>query len=282
MADPDAEQTIVFQGRPGAYSHLACTAARPDMTPRGLHSFDACFDAVQEGRAALAMLPVENSMAGRVADLHRLLPQRSLHIVGEHFQPVHHHLLAKPGTRLQDVKTVISHPQALAQCRHWLKAHELQPSAWQDTSSAAQAVAEGDDPTVAAIASGLAGELMGLQTLAEGIQDQSWNTTRFLIMAPRPLLPLPGGPCVTSCLFSVRNRAASLYKALGGFATNGVNLLKLESYQLGGFQWTQFAVDFEGRPTDPGIEHALEELEFFCTELRVLGTYAQHEFRRKG
>ncbi|MCB9680166.1 MAG: prephenate dehydratase [Alphaproteobacteria bacterium] len=271
---------VAFQGELGAYSHLACRAACPDHAVMPCPSFDAVFDAVEGGQAELGMLPVENSQAGRVADIHRLLPQRSLHIIGEHYQPVHHQLLGVPGATRAQVREARSHPQALAQCRTYLHRHAIKPVASRDTSGAALDVAALGDPGVAALASTLAGELAGLTVLDADIEDAADNTTRFLVMAESARDPgATAGPLVTSCLFRVRNIPAALYKALGGFATNGVNLHKLESYQLGGFRWAQFAIDFEGHPAVPAVARAMEELRFFSHELRVLGTYPAHPYR---
>jgi prephenate dehydratase len=278
----DHATTVAFQGSLGAFSHLACAMACPDVQPLPCGTFDEVFDAVEEGRASLGMIPVENSQAGRVVDIHRLLPERSLHIIGEHYLPVHHQLLALPGATLADLKVVRSHPQALAQCWHYLRARGLEAHAASDTAGAAKEVAELGDPRVGAIASTLAAEIYGLQRLDQDIHDAVGNTTRFLLMAPQPHDPGPNaGTVITSCLFRVRNLPAALYKALGGFATNGVNLLKLESYQLGGFAWTQFAIDLEGHPEHPLVANALAELEFFCEELRVLGTYPAHPARQQ-
>lgn len=275
------DRTVAFQGSLGAYSHLACTAAVPSLEATPCPTFEAVFDAVERGAADLAMLPVENSQAGRVADIHRLLPQRDLFIVGEHHQPVHHALLGLPGSDPRALRAVRSHPQALAQCRRYLERRGYDPVAARDTAGAAKEVAAGSDPSVGAIASVLAGETYGLEVLDERIEDALGNTTRFLIMARHPRDPGPdAGSLVTSCLFRVRNLPAALYKALGGFATNGVNLLKLESYQLGGtFEWTQFAIDLEGHPLHPPVAHALEELQFFSTDVRIQGTYAASPYR---
>lgn len=271
---------VAFQGARGAYSHLACRAACPDHTVLPCPSFDAAFDAVEGRQAEIAVLPVENSHAGRVTDIHRLLPQRDLFIVAEHFQPVHHQLLALPGTSLDQVREARSHPQALAQCRDYLAARNIRAIAATDTAGAAEEVAALGDPRVAAIASTLAGEIYGLQVLEADIEDDPDNTTRFLVMAPTPNDPgTRAGPLITTCLFRVRNIPAALYKALGGFATNGVNLHKLESYQLPGFRWAQFAIDFEGHTDVPAVARALEELSFFSHELHILGTYPAHPAR---
>ena len=271
---------IAFQGAPGAYSHLACRAAHPDHRAIPCGSFDEVFHIVERGEAELAMLPVENSAAGRVADIHRLLPQTTLHIVGEHFEEVHHQLLGLPGAPREGVRTVRSHPQALAQCRAYLQAHDLEPVAARDTAGAALSVVRDGDPTAAALASPLAAELHGLEILEANVEDNHDNTTRFLIMAQHPLrLPVEAEGLITSCLFRVRNLPAALYKALGGFATNHINLLKLESYQLERFTWTEFAIDFEGHQDSPAVRNALEELRFFCDKCRVLGTYRASTWR---
>ena len=274
---------VAFQGARGAFSHLACRAARPDHEVLPCKSFDAAFDAVEAGEAELAMLPVENSQAGRVRDIHRLLPERQLHIVGEHFQPVHHQLLGPPGAVLIDVREVQSHPQALAQCRLYLQAQKLQPVAVQDTAWAAYRVAEQGDPSIAAVASTLAAEMYGLDVLAADIEDAHDNTTRFLIMSRTPAAFDEADPeLITSCVFQVGNIPAALYKALGGFATNGINLLKLESYQLARFQWARFAIDFQGHPNSPAVRRALDELSYFTDDLRILGTYPADDFRGTG
>jgi prephenate dehydratase len=273
---------IAFQGSLGAYSHLACRAVAPGWDVVPCQTFDKVFDVVESGAADRAMLPVENSQAGRVADLHRLLPQRALFAVAEHYQPVHHMLLGLPGARLDQIRAARSHPQALAQCRHWLKRHDIEPEVGTDTAGSALEVLRRGDPTVAAIASSLAGELYGLNVLAAQIEDDPLNTTRFLLMGRElELPPLSDAPFITSLLFQIPHVPAALYKALGGFATHGVNLLKLESYQVGGtFTWTQFAVDIDGHPDLPAVARALEELRFFATHTRVLGVLRAAPERR--
>ncbi|MCB9665139.1 MAG: prephenate dehydratase [Alphaproteobacteria bacterium] len=271
---------VAFQGRPGAYSHLACRAVSPGHEPHPCDDFEDAFDAVERGVAELAVLPVENSRAGRVAEIHRLLPVRPLHVIGEHYQPVRHQLLGLPGATLEGLRRVRSHPQALAQCRVYLRERGLTPDAATDTAGAAGEILALGDPSIGAIASALAGELHGLLTLDDDVADAPDNTTRFLVMSRDALLPpREGDPVITSCVFRVRNLPAALYKALGGFATNGVNLVKLESYQLEGFQWTRFAVDMLGHPDDAPVARALEELRYFCEEFRVLGAYRAHPFR---
>jgi len=272
---------IAFQGAPGAYSDLACKAAAPDCTTLPCLSFEDVFAAVHEGRAELAMLPIENSVAGRVADMHRLLPEGGLHIIAEHYQPVVHHLLALPGAKLENIRQAHAHIQSLAQCRRWLRERGILPVVNVDNAMAAEFVAGSGDKTIAAIASSLAGELYGLQSLAEDIADKSNNTTRFLIMAKKPVIPDPGtGACVTTLVFRVRSVPAALYKALGGFATNGINITKLESYLVDGkFTAAQFYIDVEGHPEEQKLKNALEELAFFAHEIKILGTYPAHKFR---
>ncbi len=273
---------IAFQGMPGAYSHIACQAQFPDMDVLPCAQFEDAFAAVQTGRARLAMIPVDNSLAGRVADIHRLLPFSGLHIVGEHFERVNHHLLAVPGASLKTVKTVYSHVHALGQCRRFLRKHKLTPVIAADTAGSARDIADLDDPTIGAIASKLAGATYCLKSLAANIEDAAHNTTRFLIMArdPQHTRPKIGVKYVTTLVFRVRNVPAALYKALAGFATNGVNMTKLESYMVGGhFSATQFHADVDGHPSDRGLKLALEELRFFSKEVKILGAYPAHPFR---
>lgn len=278
-----SENVIAFQGVPGAYSDLACRAVHPAMDTLSCPSFEEALTAVREKRAQYAMIPVENSIAGRVADIHQLLPECGLKIIGEHYQRVVHHLLAPTGATMDSIKTVTSHIQALTQCRKFLKQHGYTPVTHNDTASAAQDVAKRKDPSVAAIASSLAGDIYGLNSLQGDIADMPDNTTRFLIMAREAMMPRPGSFCVTSLLFKVRSVPAALYKALGGFATCGVNLTKIESYLVGGrFDAAQFYVDVEGHPEDRPLQLALEELNFFASEVRILGTYPGHPFRRRG
>ena len=271
---------ISFQGEPGAYSHQACAEMYPDMEALPCNTFEEAVAAVKDGRADLAMLPVENSTYGRVADIHHLLPDTGLHIIGEYFVRVHINLLAVPGTKLAQVNHAMSHTVLLGQCRTFLKKHSIQPRTGADTAGSAQKVAEDGNPEVAALASQLAGEIYGLEALAENIEDNQHNTTRFLVMAPEPKFPA-GGDAMTTIVFQVRNIPAALYKAMGGFATNGVNMLKLESYMLGGtFTATQFYADIEGYPGDPAVDRALEELAYFTTHLDILGVYPMSEFRK--
>jgi prephenate dehydratase len=274
------EQTISFQGAFGAYSDLACRRVFPDLVTLPCAQFDDAFAAVRECRAQLAMIPIENSVAGRVADIHHLMPDSGLHIIGEHFDRVNHHLLAVPGAAVKTLRTVRSHVHALSQCRKLIRSLGLEAVVAADTAGAAAEVAARGDPTVAAIASELAGQIYGLVSLKENIEDAEHNTTRFLIMAREPTRPARGVSAVTTFLFRVRNVPAALYKALGGFATNGVNMTKLESYMVGGaFAATQFYADVEGHPEDRPLALALEELAFFSREVKILGVYPAHPLR---
>jgi prephenate dehydratase len=274
---------IAFQGEPGAYSDLACRSAFPKLGTLPCASFDEAFDAVQRGRARLAMIPIENSTAGRVADAHHLMPGSGLHIIGEWFQPVRHQLLAVKGATLKSIRTVQSHVQALDQCRRTTRRLGLRRVVGADTAGSAAEIAASGDVTRAAIASSLAAEIYGLRTLAANIEDVPGNTTRMLVLSRKPAPAKPGaGRTITTFVFQVRNVPAALYKALGGFATNGVNMTKLESYMLGGtFTATQFYVDVEGHPADANLALALEELRFFAKELRILGVYPAHPFRAR-
>ncbi|WP_181699929.1 prephenate dehydratase [Chthonobacter albigriseus] len=274
---------VVFQGEPGANSHLAALAVFPDGEAIPCPTFEDCFAALEGGGADLGMIPIENSVAGRVADIHHLLPTSSLHIIGEHFEPIHHQLMGLKGTRLSDLKSVQSHVQALGQCRQTLRSLGLAAVIGADTAGSARQIAERGDPSVGALASRLAAEIYGLDILKEDCEDAAHNTTRFVILSPeaRPA-PAQGTPTITSFVFRVRNMPAALYKALGGFATNGVNMTKLESYQLEGqFYASQFYADVEGHPEDQPLKFALEELAFFSHEVRILGTYPADPFREK-
>ena len=275
------ERTIAFQGAPGAYSQMACLDSCPEMEPLPCPTFHDTFAAVAEGRAKLAMIPIENSVAGRVADIHHLLPDAELYIVGECFQRVKHQLLAIAGATLEGLAVVHSHVQALSQCRVLVRELGLEEAVHADTAGAARDVAARGDPAHAAIASVLAAEIYGLDIVRADIEDAAHNTTRFVIMDRENTQAGPDGPPVmTSILFQVRNVPASLYKALGGFATNGVNIVKLESYQLGGsFNATQFYADVEGHPDHPAVARALDELDYFCAVLKVLGVYPAHAYR---
>jgi prephenate dehydratase len=270
----DPSRLIAFQGAPGAYSDLACRHVFPEMETLPCAQFEDAFAAVREGQAALGMIPIENSVAGRVADIHHLMPDSGLYIIGEHFEPVHHHLLALPGATLGAIKTVRSHVHALGQTRNFLRRNKLTAVVAADTAGAAAELAERRDPTVAAIASELAGKIYGLQSLAQNIEDAAHNTTRFMVMSREEKWAPQGGPIVTTFVFNVRNVPAALYKALGGFATNTVNMTKLESYMVGGnFTATQFYADVEAHPDDRPLQLALEELRFFSHEVKILGVY---------
>ena len=282
MARPDRPaNTIAFQGLPGAYSHLACRHVFPDMHALPSQTFEDMFAAVSDGRAKYAMTPIENSVAGRVADIHRLMPESGLFIVCEHFMRVNHHLLVAKRATLKTIKIVRSHVHALSQCRSMIRKLGLDAIVHADTAGAAKELADRDDPTEAAIASSLAGEIYGLKSLRANIEDADHNTTRFLVLARRAVARKRGsGPLVTSFVFRVRNVPAALYKALGGFSTNGVNITRLESYMVGGsFNATQFYADVEGHPEDLNLKLALEELAFFSHEVRLLGTYPADPFR---
>jgi prephenate dehydratase len=280
-ASPQRGQTIAFQGMPGAYSDLSCRHAYPGWSTLPCASFEATMQAVREGRAALAMLPCENSLAGRVPDIHRLLPDSGLHVVGEHFQRVEHCLLAPKGASVATLKRAHSHPMALGQVLRVLKELDLQAVIEADTAGAAKLIAERGGVEDAAIASALAAEVYGLEILRRNVEDEAHNTTRFYVMARAPLAPpFADGHWVTSFVFRVRNIPAALYKALGGFATNGVNMTKLESYMVNGaFTATQFLADVDGHPEEPGLRRALEELAFFSADLRILGTYPANPYR---
>lgn len=268
---------IAFQGEPGAYSHQACRNARPDMEALPCRTFEDAIETVRSGQADLAMLPVENSTYGRVADIHSLLPQSGLHIIEEAFVRVHINLLGVPGAELSDITHAKSHTVLLGQCKTFLQAHDIHRITGADTAGSARDVSEDGEKSMAALASPLAGEIYGLNALAEHIEDNSNNTTRFLIMSPKADLSRRGDRgMITSFVFQVRNIPAALYKAMGGFATNGVNMTKLESYQRGAsFSASEFYADIEGMPGDPGVDRALEELAFHSKWVRLLGSYAQ-------
>ena len=274
---------IAFQGEPGANSHLAARDAYPDMEATPCATFEDALTEVKTGKAKLAMIPIENSVAGRVADIHHLLPHSGLYIVGEHFERVRHQLLALPSAKVAGLKTVHSHIMALGQCRKAIAAMKLTPVTEADTAGAARHVSEAGDPTQAAIASKLAAEIYGLRIAKKDIEDAAHNTTRFVILAAKPARPKASDePVITTFVFRVRNVPAALYKALGGFATNGVNMTKLESYQLeGSFNATMFFADIEGHPDERPVRLAMEELGFYTSEINVLGTYPASPFRAK-
>jgi len=268
-------QKIAFQGELGAYGHEACVTARPDFAPLPCSTFESAIEAVRSGAADLGMIAVENSTYGRVADVHSLLPESGLHIVDETFVRVHINLLGKPDASLDDIKEAHGHPVILPQCGEFLRAHKITPRTSTDHALAAREVASGDDPSVAALASELAAEIYGLKVLARHIEDHARNTTRFLIMARAPDYTRRGtSGMMTSFVFRVRNIPAALYKAMGGFATNGVNMTKLESYMVGGeFTATQFYAEIEGHPDDANVQLAMEELGYFTDHLLVMGVY---------
>jgi prephenate dehydratase len=272
---------IAFQGLPGAYSDLACRTAYPKMTTLPCEAFETAMDAVRDGSADLAMLPCENSLAGRVPDIHHLLPDSGLFVVGEHFHRVEHCLLGVKGSTIGDLRRAHSHTVALGQVRRILRSLNLTPVVEADTAGAAQLVAQWGDKAEAAIASSLAAEIYGLDVLQTNVEDATHNTTRFYVMAKQPTTPNPDlAHLMTTFVFRVRNVPAALYKALGGFATNGVNMTKLESYMVGGhFTATQFLCDVDGHPEQPALRRALEELAFFSSEVRVLGVYPSAPFR---
>ena len=271
---------VAFQGEPGAYAHLAAREALPHAEAVPCPTFDEAAEAVRKGETDLCIIPVENSLMGRIADIHHLLPDAGLHIVGEHFLRIRHQLLGIKGAKLSGLKRVFSQGPALAQCLKLIRSQKLKAENWHDTAGAAHHIAELNDPTVAAIASALAGQLYGLEVLKANVEDESHNMTRFLIMSREPDDAPNEGKIITTFVFRVRNVPAALYKAMGGFATNGVNMTKLESYQLGGsFNATQFYADIEGHPEDRSVKLALEELAFFTSKLTVLGIYPASPLR---
>ncbi len=272
---------IAYQGEPGANSHIACRNVYPKGEPLALPSFEDVLAAVSDRQAEVAMIPIENSVAGRVADIHHLLPTAGLYIVGEYFLPIHFQLLGLRGARLDALRAVYSHVHALGQCRKIIRRLGLIPHSSGDTAGSAREVAEWKDPTKAALAPALAAEIYGLDILAADVEDEKYNTTRFVILSRESQWPKLGkGAAVTTFVFRVRNVPAALYKALGGFATNGVNMTKLESYMVEGeFTATQFLADVEAHPDEPALARAFEELAFFCKEFKILGVYPPHEFR---
>ena len=272
---------IIFQGERGANSDLACREAYPDYEPVPCPTFEDCFTALQNGDVDLGMIPIENSVAGRVADIHHLMPTSKLHIIGEWFLPIRNQLMAPKGATLETITSVQSHVMALGQCRKVIRDLKLKPVVAADTAGSAREISEANDPTRAAIASRLAAQIYGLNILKENVEDESNSTTRFVVLSPEKKWAEPGnGKVITTFVFRVRNLPAALYKAMGGFATNGVNMTKLESYMVGGnFFATQFYADVEGHPDDTALVHALEELAFFSKELTVLGVYPAHAYR---
>lgn len=278
---PVAIKKIAYQGEPGANSHIACREAWPAYEPVACRTFEDAFQAVSQRECGLAMIPIDNSVAGRVADIHHLMPKANLYIIGEHFLRVHHQLLIVPGADPKGLKSVYSHVHALGQCRNVIRELGLKAVVAADTAGSARELAEARDPTRAAIASELAAEIYGLDILRRDIEDEDHNTTRFVVLSADPHDAEPEeAPVVTSFVFRVRNVPAALYKALGGFATNGVNMTKLESYQVEGqFSATQFFADIEGHPSERNVRLALEELEFFTSYLRILGVYPASPYR---
>jgi prephenate dehydratase len=274
-------KTMAFQGEPGANSHIAIREAYPDYEPLPCRTFEDALNAIASGDAELGMIPIENSLAGRVADIHHLMPTAGLHIVGEWFLPIRNQLMAPKGATLAGLKLVESHVMALGQCRNFLRKLGVKTMVAADTAGAAREVAERGDKARAAIASTLAAEIYGLDILAPDIEDEAHSTTRFLVLSrERRWAPRDKGAVITTFVFQVRNIPAALYKALGGFATNAVNMTKLESYMIeGNFFATQFYADVEGHPDDHGLKLALDELNFFSEKIAILGVYPAHRFR---
>ena len=281
---PPKTNRISFQGEPGANSDTACRNMFPSMEPMPCPTFEDAFNAVESGKADLAMIPIENTIAGRVADIHHLLPESKLHIVGEYFLPIHFQLMVLPGVARSEIKTVHSHIHALGQCRKYIRKNGWKGVVAGDTAGAAKLVSEVGDRTMAALAPRLAAELYGLDTLEENVEDTDTNVTRFVVLTRSKEWverSSPEAPMMTTFMFRVRNVPAALYKAMGGFATNGVNMTKLESYQLGAFTATLFYADIEGHPEDPNVKLALEELKFFSREMRILGVYPRSQSREE-
>jgi len=281
MTSMTTQMTIAFQGEPGANSHIAIDEAYPGAKALPCATFEDALAAISSGEADLGMIPIENSVAGRVADIHHLLPKSNLFIIGEWFLPIHHQLMAPRGATLDGLKTVESHVHALGQCRNIIRKLGVRSIVAPDTAGSARAVAAAGDKTRAALAPKIAAGIYDLDILAEDVEDEHHNTTRFVILAREPKwTPRDSGATVTSFVFRVRNLPAALYKALGGFATNGVNMTKLESYMVeGNFAATQFFADVDGHPDDQNLAYALEELKFFSAELRIVGVYPAHPFR---
>lgn len=281
MVNKNSDNLVSFQGDLGAYSNLAAKQMFPDMEVLPCRTFEDALSAVDDGTVKYAAIPIENSVAGRVADIHYLIPHSNLHIIAEHFLRINHHLLVLPGTKLEDLKIVRSHEQALGQVRRTMDALGITREVYADTAAAAKHVSELGDPTIGAVASSLAGEIYGLESIKKDIEDASHNTTRFVVFSREPHKDLPKDePTMTSFIFQVRNTPAALYKVMGGFATNGINMTKLESYQLDGeICATQFYADVEAHPGDEGLKHAFDELAFFTSEYRILGSYPQSQYR---
>ena len=281
---PEKTNRIAFQGEPGANSDTACRNMFPDMEPLPCPTFEDAFNAVETGKADLAMIPIENTIAGRVADIHHLLPESKLHIVGEYFLPIHFQLMVLPGVRRDQIKTVHSHIHALGQCRKYIRKNGWKPVVAGDTAGAAKLVAELKDRTMAALAPALASTLYGLAIIEQNVEDTDSNVTRFVVLTRNRQWaerPSADARMMTTFIFRVRNVPAALYKAMGGFATNGINMTKLESYQLGAFTATLFYADIEGHPDDPLVKLALDELAFFSREMRILGVYPASQSREQ-
>jgi prephenate dehydratase len=279
---PEKTNRISFQGEPGANSDSACRDMYPGMKPLPCPTFEEAFNAVEAGKADLAMIPIENTIAGRVADIHHLLPESKLHIVGEYFMPIHFQLMVLPGVKRDEIRTVHSHIHALGQCRKYIRRNGWKPVIAGDTAGSAKLVSEVRDRTMASLAPRLAADLYGLDIIEENVEDTESNITRFVVLTRSKQWverPTPDARMMTTFIFRVRNVPAALYKAMGGFATNGVNMTKLESYQLGAFTATLFYADVEGHPDDPGVKNALEELRFFSKEVRILGVYPRSDSR---
>jgi prephenate dehydratase len=279
-----APRKIAYQGEPGAFSHQASKRWFGDYIPTPFPTFEAAFAAVTSGECELGMIPIENSVAGRVSDVHHLLPHSGLKIIGERFLPIEMNLMAVPETELKNIKVAASHAMALLQCRNSLRELGITAEVFHDTAGAARALAQSRELDRAAIAPEVAAELYGLKILKRNMEDARHNTTRFLVLTTEDRAPPTAAEveCMTSFIFRVRNIPAALYKALGGFATNGVNMTKLESYiENGVFASTVFYCDVEGRPSDPGLKQALAELHFFAVDVEILGTYPLDPFRRQ-
>lgn len=272
---------IGFQGAKGANSEIASLAMYPNMEPIPNDTFEDVFNALKSGEIDLAMIPIENTLAGRVADIHHLLPKSDAHIVAEYFLPIHFDLMVLPGVKLEEIRTVHSHVHALGQCRNIIRKNGWKPVIAGDTAGSAKFIKEQGDKSAASLAPSLAAQIYGLDTLEKNVEDADHNTTRFVVLSSKQeYAPSGNGPCMVSFLFQVRNIPAALYKAMGGFATNGVNMTKLESYQLGGsFSATQFFADIEGHPDDENVALALEEIQFYCKEFKILGVYPRAEKR---
>jgi prephenate dehydratase len=277
---PKTNTRIAFQGDLGAYSHEASVKARPDAIPVPCATFDDVLKAMHDGRADLAMLPIENSTYGRVADIHRLLPQSGLHIIDERFIRVRINLMAPKGRKLDEIKRVRAHLVLIPQARSFLEKHGITAEAAADSAGAAADLARTKEPGVGALASAVAAEIHGLEILARDIEDEHHNTTRFVLMSHELDTTRRAEHMITTFVFEVRNIPAALYKAMGGFATNGINMTKLESYMVGGsFTATQFYADIEGHPEDPGVQRAMEELDYFTNMVEILGVYPAHPDR---